>query len=91
MSQDSKEVYVHVTLIVLDEKRVRVGTEVMEYTEQEASLRCETEAHRGSRRKLFQSVGSIKCSDCVPWGNHRLSKQYVPVGRSFLFLTCLAA
>lgn len=69
--------YIHLNLIVLDEKYVWVTFDIMTYTDQETTLECPR--HTGMRRKLFQN-GDVRCFQCIPWGNRQISYGFKRIG-----------
>ena len=79
------ELYVHVSLIVLDGKSVWVSINVVEYTNDEAMLRCQN--HQGERRMLYKRGDDVRCFNCIAWGNIKLRQGFINVGKQDHSLT----
>ena len=75
------EVYVHVSIVVLDGKNIRIGIKPVCYTVEETSLRCRwVSSHEKTRKLLFINGEDVRCFECVPWGNYMIANQFKRIG-----------
>jgi hypothetical protein len=82
MAHQERTPYVHVTVRVLDGRRLWVILDVRAYTADEANLRCSwNPCHAvAGRHMLFRNGNDIRCFKCVPWGNVVLRREFVRIG-----------
>ncbi len=76
------EHYVHLNVIVLDNKKLVISTTIIVYTPDEFQLTCEfcNDNQYKSKRKLFRNSKEIRCFSCVPWGNYKRSYDFTRIG-----------
>ena len=70
--------YVHLSITALDDKKLFITMTVIVYTPEEFQLHC-INVHEG-KRKLFRNSTEVRCFSCVPWGNHKVARDFERVG-----------
>lgn len=76
------EYYVHLNIIVLDNRKLVATTNVIAYTPEEFQLTCQfcNDNPYKSKKKLFKNSTETRCFSCVPWGNYRRSYDFQRIG-----------
>lgn len=74
----------HISLYVTNTHNVLVFFTVMRYEKEENNLTCTWTPRHAKRSKLFRNLldnKDLRCVECVPWGNYKVSQCFKIVGK----------
>jgi hypothetical protein len=70
---------IHLDISVMSSGFIHCTLVVIQYEEQYDLLSCFN--CYSKQKHYFRKIdGETRCFDCIPWGNYKIAKEYIPIG-----------